>query len=71
MSQNDAILDYLRAGNTLTPAAAYSLFGTLALHSRITELRDRGHVIDCRLAKVPSGKTVGHYTLRQAEGLAA
>ncbi len=46
MSQNDAILAHLEAGNTITPAEAYSLCGSLALHSRIAELRGQGYRID-------------------------
>lgn len=62
MSQCGNILAHLQAGNTLTPAEAYSKFGTLALHSRIAELRERGFPIDCRLVRVESGKMVGCYS---------
>lgn len=63
MSQCGEILTWLEAGNTLTPAEAYQRFGTLACHSRIAELRARGNVIDCELVRVPSGKTVGRYSM--------
>ncbi len=46
MSQNAQILAHLEAGNTITPAEAYALCGSLALHSRIAELRRAGHRID-------------------------
>ena len=46
MSQNAAILAHLEAGNTITPAEAYAKFRTLALHSRIAELRKQGYRID-------------------------
>lgn len=46
MSQSDTILAHLESGETITPAEAYALCGTLALHSRISELRGRGHRID-------------------------
>ena len=65
VSQCDRILDYLRAGNTLTPYRALVEFGTLALHSRIAELRERGHAIECRLIE-HAGKRVGEYSLRQS-----
>lgn len=68
MSQNAEILAYLRAGNSLTPADAYSLFGTLALHSRIAELR-RNHQIECEIIRTPSGKHVGRYSLKPKEEL--
>ena len=63
LSQCNYILSYLRDGNTLTPAEAYERFGSLALHSRVSELRERGHKIDCQLIQVPSGKRVGQYKL--------
>ena len=63
MSQCEAILRHLEAGNTITPAQAYELCGTLALHSRVAELRHRGHDIECDLVQVPSGKHVGKYRL--------
>jgi len=63
MSQCEAILQHLQAGNTLTPAQAYALCGTLACHSRISELRQQGHDIHCELIPVPSGKRVGCYSL--------
>lgn len=63
VTQCESIVDWLEQGFTLTPAEAYERFGTLALHSRIAELRTRGHLIDCELIKVPSGKWVGRYSL--------
>jgi len=63
MSQCEAILQHLEAGNTLTPAQAYELFGTMVLHSRVSELRGRGHDIHCEMIPVPSGKRVGCYSL--------
>ena len=63
ISQCDSILAWLAAGNTLSPAEAYERFGTLACHSRMAELRERGHLIECELVRVPSGKTVGRYSM--------
>ncbi len=62
MSQADAILDYLQRGHSITPLEAFSLFGTLALHSRCAELRERGHLIECELVAV-GRKKVGRYSL--------
>lgn len=62
MSQNEAILEYLRAGNTITPAEAYSLCGSLALHSRIAELRAGGYRIDGEI-RTGNGKRWGEYWL--------
>ena len=63
MTQCQAILAHLQAGNTITPAEAYALCGTLACHSRIAELREQGHDIRCELVRTPSGKHVGRYSL--------
>lgn len=46
MTQNATILEHLSAGNTITPAEAYALCGSLSLHSRIAELRAQGYRID-------------------------
>lgn len=62
MSQCAAILEYLEAGNTITPAEAFTRFGTLALHSRIAELRERGVAIDCEIVRL-NGKNVGRYSM--------
>lgn len=62
MTQCQTILAHLEAGNTITPAEAYELCGTLALHSRISELRHT-HDIHCELVTVASGKRVGRYSL--------
>ena len=45
VTQCAAILAHLEAGNTITPLEAYALCGTLALHSRISELREQFHDI--------------------------
>lgn len=64
MTQCESILAALQRGETITPASAYALCGTLACHSRISELRERGHDIECELVKTASGKTVGSYRLK-------
>lgn len=48
-SQTDIILAHLKTGAKLTPRDAFRLFGCLALHSRVAELRARGHLIHCRM----------------------
>lgn len=59
MSQNQAILDYLRAGNSLTGLDALRLFGTMKLASRISELRDEGIVIKDEI--IHNEQTGKHY----------
>ena len=44
-SQNARILAHLRDGLPLTARTAYERYGTMALHSRIAELRARGEPI--------------------------
>ena len=63
MTQCQAILEVLERGNTITPAEAYELCGTLACHSRIAELRERGYYIVCELIETTSHKHVGRYSL--------
>lgn len=50
-----------QAGYTLTPAEAYERFGTLALHSRAAELRERGFPVVCDMIETRKGKRVGCY----------
>ncbi len=56
------ILEYLKAGNTITPFEALQKFGTLALHSRIAELRDAGWPVKTKLVRM-GDKEVGEYSL--------
>ena len=62
MSQCSAILAHLESGNTITPAQAYAKFGTLALHSRIAELRAMGYLIDMKMRSAGSARW-GEYSL--------
>lgn len=66
MSQNTAILAHLQSGMTLTPAEAYQRFSTLALHSRIAELREQGHPVVCVMLDTAGGKRVGCYSLPES-----
>jgi hypothetical protein len=61
-SQAEAVLDHMKAGKAITPALAYELCGTLALHSRISELRERGYDVQKEMV-ARDGKTFGSYTL--------
>ena len=45
MSQEKQILEYLLAGNTLTPIEALNMFGCFRLGARICDLRQRGYDI--------------------------
>lgn len=46
MTQTAKIIEHLEAGNTITPRLAFTLCGSLALHSRIAEIRAMGYRID-------------------------
>jgi hypothetical protein len=62
MSQDDQILAHMQDGNTVTPKEAYELAGTLALHSAIHRLRNRGYAIDKQMHH-ENGKHFGEYWL--------
>lgn len=64
MSQETVILAHLKAGHRITPASAYELCGTLALHSRISDLRKAGHDISGKII-TQNGKRHGEYWLAQ------
>lgn len=70
MTQCEAILAALRRGEVVTPETAYRLCGTHALHSRISELRERGHEITTEMVETPTGKVVGRYTLQPPQDAA-
>ena len=62
MSQESQIYVHLCDKGPLTPLLAFQLYGTLALHSRIACLRERGIDIECRMIRVGK-KMVGEYSL--------
>ena len=45
MSQEKQILEYLQAGNRITPIDSLNLFGCFRLGARICDLRQRGYDI--------------------------
>lgn len=62
MSQADALLAILLRGEVVTPAVAYQAVGSLACHSRMAELRDRGYPVECTI-KTDGKKRWGEYRL--------
>ena len=62
-SQCDVILGMLKRRMSVTPATAYRFCGTFALHSRVSELRGRGHRIECLVVRQPNGRRYGTYWL--------
>jgi len=64
MSQNQAILEYLKSGHTLTGLDALRLFGTMKLASRISELKDEGNnIFDETIHDEKTGKHYKRYWL--------
>ena len=52
------------SGRTLNQLEAIELFGCIRLPARITELRQQGFGIDCKMVKNQStGKIYGQYSL--------
>ena len=45
MTQNNAILEHLKSGKTITPIEALNLYGSFRLAARISDLRQQGHNI--------------------------
>ena len=67
MSQTDRILAHLEAGNSITPAEAYAMTGSLALHSRIAEIRARHYAVQ-KVMHYENGRVWGEYFLGVAYG---
>ena len=63
-SQCAVVLGMLRRRERVTAASAHRACGTYALHSRVAELRERGHQIDCIVIRRANGRRVGVYWLR-------
>ena len=64
MTQNQQILDYLVAGNTITPLEALERFGCFSLAARVYELKNtHGKPIQSKLIELPNGKRCAQYWL--------
>ena len=50
-SQASRILEYMKAGNSITPLDALRLFGCMRLGARIYDLKQRGYVINTSIVK--------------------
>lgn len=72
MSQKGDLLEYLKAGNTLTGLDGLKLFGSMSIRNRISELRAEGHNIKDALIRGENGKRYCKYWLetRKEEQLA-
>ena len=61
-TQNDAILEHLKAGKPITPLEALSLYGCFRLGARCFELKQQGHAIISKMVEI-NGKRVAEYRL--------
>ena len=66
-SQCAQIKSWLLEGKKLTSLEALNLFGCMRLASRIHDLRERGLDIHTEKIKVPSGKYVTQYSIKEIE----
>lgn len=62
MSQEQQILEHLKAGHALTPIEALQQFGCFRLGARIHDLKQRGYAIDCEKVE-QGGKRFARYSM--------
>jgi hypothetical protein len=67
MIQQDAILAYLRQGNSITPLEALSRFSCFRLGARIFELKKQGYDIRSELVRGDNNKHFSRYHLIRKE----
>jgi len=60
-SQYSRILNYLLAGNKLTPLESLRLFGCFRLGARIWEAKKAGYKVNKRMVETSSGAHVAEY----------
>lgn len=63
--QASRILEFLKAGNRITPLQALEMFGCLRLGGRIYDLKQEGWNIIPEMITLPNGKRVAEYHLEQ------
>lgn len=63
LSQQNAILEYLKKGYTMTPVDGWNVARTMKLATRISELIKKGHPIIKEWYHTESGKKVMSYRL--------
>ena len=62
MSQNEAILNYLKKGKSISPMKALKLFGCWSLSSRISDLIKQNHNIKSEFVRdKKANKTYAKY----------
>ena len=62
-SQTDRILEYMLAGNSITPLEALEKFGCFRLGARIGDIKARGYLVYSEFVTTDSQKKVKKYYL--------
>ena len=62
-SQTDLILEWMLAGNSITPLEALSMCGCSRLAARIADIRAKGYLVYSETITLPNGKRVSQYHL--------
>lgn len=63
MSQADRILEYMLAGNSITPLEALNRFGCLRLGARIADIKAKGYLVYSEFVTTATEKKVKKYYL--------
>ena len=63
MNQNQAILRFLKSGNSLTALRALELFRCFRLAARINDLKESGEAIERSWVKTAGGARIVQYRL--------
>lgn len=64
MTQEEAILEHLKSGKSLTPVEALNFYGCFRLAARIDDLRKSGHFIETEIIKKDGKKYARYYIPR-------
>jgi len=64
MTQNQLILDHLKAGHIITQIDALKIAGCFRLAARIFDLRNQGHDIETVPVHTDTGKYIASYKLK-------
>lgn len=62
-SQTDLILEWMLAGNSITPLEALEKFKCFRLGARIADIKARGYLVYSEFVTTPSEKKVKQYHL--------
>ena len=71
LTQKEAILNFLKQGNSITQLDALQLFNCMRLAPRIIEIKRMGYNVISENHKTPTGKVVAQYYLAEFKEKAA